>query len=147
MNKIKIWCAPEYQGDPPSVKPGDAGIDLRFAGVSPLTLTNDMGQVIARTAVHVEIPEGMCGLLWARSGLGAKHGLHVHAGVIDETYRGEVMVIISVAANQIAIINPGDRFAQMVVVPYLNVIEQVNNESDLSTTERGEKGLGSSGQA
>jgi len=147
MNKIKIFCAAHYQGDSPSVKPGDAGIDLRYVGKEPLTFGAVDGQQMIPTGLHVEIPSGMCGLIWGRSGMAKKHGLNIHAGVIDETYRGELVCIASVVGNNIITLNLGDRFAQMVVVPYLNVIEMVGKLEDLSSTERGEKGFGSSGQA
>jgi len=143
MGTIKIYCAPHYKGDPPSIKSGDAGIDLRSAYPVRMFSKED-GQISVPTGIHVEIPSGMCGLIWGRSGKAKDTGLHIHAGVIDETYRGEIQCIVS-AIHPMSL-EEGERFAQMVVVPYFNVIEIVRDLNDLSETGRGEKGFGASGK-
>ena len=104
------------------------------------------------------IPEGYCALVMERSGLGIKQGIEIVARVIDAGYRGELF--IGMCANskmrkssmddfpiEIAppLINPGDRIAQLVFVKHLSEIEEIAVE-ELTDTERGEAGIGSTGQ-
>ena len=98
------------------------------------------------TGLAVEIPAGYAGLIYARSGLASKRGLAPanKVGVVDADYRGEVMVALhnhSLAQQEIA---PGERIAQFVVTPFL----QVNYEwaDVLEDTARGAGGFGSTGR-
>src|SRR3972149_1605429 len=72
-------------------KPGDAAFDLRSA--EELVLEPNHKAVI-KTGLKMAIPEGHVGLVWDRSGMAAKHGLHCLAGVIDSGYRGEIGVVV-----------------------------------------------------
>ncbi|MPN20768.1 Deoxyuridine 5'-triphosphate nucleotidohydrolase [bioreactor metagenome] len=98
------------------------------------------------TGLAVALPEGSVGLVFGRSGLGIRHGI-VPAnavGVIDADYRGEILVGLTNHSAEPYIIVPGDRIAQLVVVPVLTPpIEEVEN---LSETVRGEGGFGSTGK-
>ena len=104
------------------------------------------------TGIAVELPPGYVGLVCSRSGLAAKEGVFVlnAPGVIDEDYRGEIKVILGRLpytpqwpSEQYTMIEPGMRIAQLMIMPvtHLPVVEV----TDLTTTARGERGLGSTG--
>ena len=97
------------------------------------------------TGVHVRIPDGYFGGIFARSGLATKKGLRPAncVGVIDETYTGEIMVALHNDSKEMQVIKDGERIAQLVIIPYANVI--FNQVDELEKTERGENGFGSSG--
>lgn len=96
------------------------------------------------TGVRMEIPDGCVGLIWPRSGLAAKHGIDTLAGVVDASYRGEIKVSIINHGHEDLEIKPGDRIAQLIIqrCELWNCVEV----DELSDSERGEKGLGSSGR-
>jgi dUTP pyrophosphatase len=94
--------------------------------------------------ISIELPLGTFGHILPRSGLALKKGIHVGAGVIDEDYRGNIGVLLFNLGDQPFSFNKGDRIAQLVIKQYEKVnIEIVN---DISDTDRGEKGFGSSGK-
>lgn len=94
------------------------------------------------TNIAVEIPSGYEGIVRGRSGLAAQ-GIMVHTGTIDETYRGSVGVIVSNHSSDTFKISKGNRIAQFTVKPVLKVI--LKEVEELSSTERGTSGYGSSG--
>lgn len=91
------------------------------------------------------IPAGHVGLLFPRSGVGAKHGLELNntCGVIDADYRGEWMAAIRTKSGKEFSWDAGERLIQCVVVPVLSV--KLELAEDLDETKRGEGGFGSSG--
>ena len=99
---------------------------------------------VVGTGIAVELPPGYVGLVCSRSGLAAKEGVFVlnAPGVIDEDYRGEIKVILG-RSERYTMIEPGMRIAQLMIMPlaHLPVVEV----TDLTTTARGEGGLGSTG--
>ena len=98
------------------------------------------------TGLAMELPEGTVGLVYARSGLASKKGLAPanKVGVIDSDYRGEVMVALHNHSAQAAVVEPGERIAQLVIAP---VLRAAFAETDaLSDTVRGEGGFGSTGR-
>ncbi len=99
------------------------------------------------TGVCFEIPEGYFGAIFARSGLATKRGLRPAncVGVIDSDYRGEVIVALHNDSSSPEKIYHGDRIAQLVILPYLAV--DFKEVDELSNTERGEGGFGSTGVA
>jgi dUTP pyrophosphatase len=118
---------------------GAAGFDL----VASATAVLEPGKVTkVPTEVRVAIPEGYVGLIMDRSSMGSK-GFHVFGGVIDSDYRGELAVMLYNTTEGGHIIVPGERIAQMVVVPYLRNVLSVDS---LTTTERGSNGFGSTGK-
>lgn len=122
-----------------------AGADLRALIDQPQTI--EPGQtVMLPTGLAFEIPCGYVGLIFARSSLGSKRGLAPanKVGVIDSDYRGEVKVALHNHSDQPQTIEPNERVAQLVVVPFL-AAEFVESES-LSDTDRGEGGFGSTGR-
>ena len=97
------------------------------------------------TGIACELPEGYCALIFARSGLATKLGLRPAncVGLCDEDYRGEYIVAIHNDSEVERIVEPGERIAQVVFMPYVQANFEVNDE--LSDTERGDGGFGSSG--
>lgn len=123
---------------------GDAGLDLTCTSVS--TEVNECGQVIIvyHTDLAVEIPEGFVGLLFPRSSI-YKKALSVtnSVGVIDSGYRGEIMMKMRSTTDVVpAIYKPGERFCQLVIVPYLKDITVVESV-ELAESDRGTDGYGS----
>ena len=98
------------------------------------------------TGIGVALPPQTAGLVFGRSGLGARHGI-VPAnavGVIDWDYRGEIKVPLRNQGSEPYTVHPGERIAQMLVVPVLT--PELTLTDDLGSSERGEKGFGSSGR-
>ncbi len=125
-----------------SPKPGDAGYDIRSN--ERLELHPDEQAVIA-TGLHVQIPAGMVGVLKDRSSM-ARAGLRVSGGVIDASYRGEILVLLENRGHSPYKINVNDRIVQMLVTPcYTETTRQVTDLADLGATERGGGGFGSTG--
>ena len=93
----------------------------------------------------MEIPEGLVGLIYARSGLGSKKGLAPanKVGVIDSDYRGEIMVALHNHSKEDYELQVGERIAQMVFTPYYMATFK---EEKLSSTKRGTGGFGSTGK-
>ena len=121
-----------------------AGADLYNLDI-PVTIEPHKTTFI-HTGIAVEIPEGYCGLIFARSGLAAKRGLAPanKVGVIDADYRGEVMVALHNHSDVPAEVAAGERIAQLAIVPFLKAEFSVVDE--LSDTVRGEGGFGSTGR-
>lgn len=97
------------------------------------------------TGIAVEIPDGYFGAIFARSGLATKSGLRPAncVGVIDSDYRGEVIVALHNDLDTNQMIENGERIAQLVILPYMPVV--YTEADELSETERGAGGFGSSG--
>jgi dUTP pyrophosphatase len=95
------------------------------------------------TGLALELPPGTVGLVWPRSGLAVRHGVDTLAGVVDSDYRGEVKVVLINHGREPFHVSAGDRIAQLLV----QRVEQVDfvTESDLTATERGAGGFGSTG--
>ncbi|MBQ5743424.1 MAG: dUTP diphosphatase, partial [Clostridia bacterium] len=91
-------------------------------------------------------PVGFVGLIYARSGLATKRGLAPanKVGVVDADYRGEIMVALHNHSAQPQTVDAGERVAQLVVTPFLRV--EFDEVSDLSDTDRGAGGFGSTGK-
>jgi dUTP pyrophosphatase len=124
---------------------GDAGLDL--AACDRLELGPGERGVVG-TGLAVAIPDGYAGLVVPRSGLAAKHGITIvnAPGLIDSGYRGEVMVILlNTDAREPFTVEPGMRIAQLVLVETVAV--SLVEAEELSESERGTRGHGSSGLA
>lgn len=119
---------------------GDAGYDL-FASESYEVLPQQL--VVVLTGLHLEIPERHVGLIKDRSSI-ALRGLLVVAGVIDNSYRGEVKIVMVNLTDSPTNIVAGQKIAQLIVVPcYTETVSFVSKISDLAETERGDSGFGS----
>lgn len=97
------------------------------------------------TGIAIELPKGTFGAIFARSGLATKQGLRPAncVGVVDADYRGEVKVALHNDTNEHRVISGGERIAQLVVIPYVNV--ELFEVDKLSDTKRGDGGFGSTG--
>tara|TARA_B100001109_G_scaffold119951_1_gene97742 strand:+ start:171 stop:626 length:456 start_codon:yes stop_codon:yes gene_type:complete len=135
-NKIPI---PKYETR------GSAGLDLRACIDEQLILNPGKTEMIPMGfAMHLE-DENLAALVIPRSGLGSKYGIVLGnlVGLIDSDYQGELMVPAWNRSEQKFEINPGDRIAQMIVVPIVQVDLEI--VEDFEESERGSKGFGSSG--
>ena len=142
--KVKIvnhsrFALPEYQTEL------SAGMDLR-ANIKESIILEPLHRAIVPTGLYVELPAGFEMQIRPRSGMAAKQGITVlnAPGTIDADYRGEIKVILVNLSPEAVTINDGERVAQTVVAR----CEQVEWESveELSSTERGEGGFGSTGK-
>ncbi len=131
---------------PAHATPGSAGMDLRACVEGPLTLAPGEAQLVS-TGVSVYVEDaGLAALLLPRSGLGHKQGIVLGnlVGLIDSDYQGPLMVSCWNRGSAPFTIQPGDRIAQMVIVPVVQVDFDVVEE--FTSSERGSGGFGSSGQ-
>lgn len=124
---------------------GAAGADLRTVITSPVTILPGETSMLP-TGLSFEIPEGYVGLVFARSSLGSKRGLAPanKVGVIDSDYRGEVKVALHNHSTAPQTVEPGERVAQFVIVPFLPA--DYEEAQELSDTDRGAGGFGSTGR-
>jgi len=125
---------------------GSAGMDLRACLDAPLVLPPGRSELIPTgLAIYVEDPT-LAAVILPRSGLGHKHGIVLGnlVGLIDSDYQGQLMVSCWNRSQAPFTINPGDRIAQLVVVPVVQVQLQV--VEDFAQTARGAGGFGHSGK-
>ena len=145
MERININCVVSDGAIVPEYKTvGAAGADVYAFLKEPVLIAVGKSCIIP-TGVFYEIPEGFEIQVRPRSGLAAKNGVTVlnTPGTIDSDYRGELQVILINLGNEDFVVRNGDRIAQIIVAPVIqgNFV-QVKN---LSVTERGQKGFGSTG--
>ena len=121
-----------------------AGADLYAVTDGEVTVAPSETKFI-RTGIAMEIPVGMVGLIYARSGLACKKGLAPanKVGVIDSDYRGEIMVALHNHGTEPQVIATGERIAQMVIAPFYTA--EYTEVEELSDTVRGVGGFGSTG--
>lgn len=128
---------------PAYAHPGDAGADL---GSSEEVVLHPGERALVGTGVRLALPAGTVGLVTPRSGMAARAGLGIvnTPGVIDSGYRGEIKVcLINLDADEPITVHPGDRIAQLVIVPFIEArFEPVDQ---LDETQRGVGGHGSTG--
>ena len=133
---------------PEAATAGSAGMDLRAAVESPLTLApGESALVPSGIAIHIGDP-GWCALIVPRSGLGHKHGLVMGnlVGVIDADYQGPLMISCWNRGTQPYTIGVGDRIAQLLLVPFVAPEVRVVDALADAPDARGELGFGSSGR-
>jgi dUTP pyrophosphatase len=129
---------PHYESE------GAAGADIRACIENPITI-NPIQRVLIPTGLKIEIPQGYECQVRPRSGLAAKFGITVlnTPGTIDSDYRGEIKIILINLGGEPFTINNGDRIAQLVFAPVVQVAMEESVE--LSETNRGSGGFGSTG--
>ena len=122
-----------------------AGYDL-FADLKEAVEIAPKQTLMINTCVAMEIPEGYWGGIFARSGLSTKEGLRPAncVGVVDADYRGPICVALHNDSEVVRTVVPGQKVAQMVVVPFLAV--EFEEVAELSDTVRGVGGFGSTGK-
>ena len=121
-----------------------AGADLYACLEGDVTI-EPAQTVLIHTGLAMEIPEGLVGLIYARSGLASKKGLAPanKVGVIDSDYRGEIMVALHNHGDKAQTVSHGERIAQIVFAPFYAA--DFNLVDELSDTVRGAGGFGSTG--
>lgn len=131
---------------PAYATPGSAGLDLRACLDAPLTLAPGETQLLPTgMAIHIKDP-GLCATILPRSGLGHKHGIVLGnlVGLIDSDYQGQLMVSCWNRGDRAFTIEPGERIAQLVILPVVQA--QFTLVAEFDQSERGEGGFGSSGR-
>ncbi len=126
---------------------GSAGLDLRACIDGPLQLQPDRAELISTgLAIHVADPH-LAAMILPRSGLGHKHGIVLGnlVGLIDSDYQGPLMVSCWNRGAESFTVQPGERIAQLVVVPVVQV--ELNVVSDFAVSQRGSGGFGHSGRS
>ena len=125
---------------------GAAALDLHACLEEPVTIPAG-GRAVIPTGIAIALPSpAYVALVFARSGLGIKRGIALSngVGVIDSDYRGELRVGLQNSGSEEYTVQPGDRIAQLAVVPVLQV--ELEQAETLDETERGTGGLGSTGR-
>jgi len=134
------WPLPAYATE------GSAGLDLRACLAASLVLAPGRAELVPTgLAIHLEDP-GLAAVLLPRSGLGHKHGIVLGnlVGLIDSDYQGQVMASLWNRGAAPFTIEPGERIAQLVVVPVVQV--RLDVVEAFTASERGAGGFGSSGR-
>lgn len=129
---------PQYQ------TPGSAGLDLH-ARISHEIHLQPGVRFTCPTGIAIELPEGFEAQVRPRSGLAIKHGVTLVNGIgcVDSDFRGEICALLINHGDRAFTIEPGMRIAQLVIAPVIRV--ELVRQDDLSATERGDGGLGSTG--
>jgi len=133
------WPLPAYATE------GSAGLDLRAMLDAPLTLAPGQTELLPTgLAIHIADP-GLAAMILPRSGMGHKHGIVLGnlVGLIDSDYQGQLMVSCWNRSSSAFTINPGERIAQLVLVPVLQAQLQIVDSFDDS--QRGAGGFGHTG--
>jgi dUTP pyrophosphatase len=124
---------------------GSAGMDLRACLDAPLTLAPGQSELVSSgLAIHIGDPS-IAALVLPRSGLGARHGIVLGnlVGLIDSDYQGPLMVSCWNRADSAYTINPGDRIAQLILVPVIQA--RLRIVESFAVSARGEGGFGHTG--
>ena len=127
---------------PRYAKPGDVGMDLTSRQTVEIA---PQGTVMVGTGVAFEFPEGVYGCVVPRSGMAAKRGVTIAntPGTVDNQYRGEVFLPLYNIGHDMAVVERDERVAQIIFKRYVEV--ECVEADELSETERGATGFGSSG--
>jgi len=150
MQKIQLKILDARLGNefplPHYATDGSAGLDMRACVDAPLEIAPGETQLIPTgMAIHVEDP-GLAAILLPRSGLGHKHGIVLGnlVGLIDSDYQGQVFVSCWNRGHTSFTVNPGERIAQMVIVPVVRAAFEVVDE--FVASDRGAGGFGHTGR-
>jgi dUTP pyrophosphatase len=133
---------------PDYATPGSAGLDLRLAIPAGAQITLKKSErALAPTGLSLQLPKGVEAQVRPRSGLALRHGVTVlnAPGTIDSDYRGEVMVLLVNLGDEDVVLVRGDRIAQLVVAPVLDV--RWTELEAVEATGRGTGGFGSTGSS
>jgi dUTP pyrophosphatase len=139
--KLKIKKLHEDAIIPKYAHYDDAGFDLFSIKDIPIKKGE---RITIPTGLVMEIPEGYVGLIWDKSGLAVKNGIKTMAGVIDSTYRGEILLAVINLGENDYVFEKGHKVAQMIIQKKETV--EFEEIKELSQTVRGEGGIGSTGK-
>jgi dUTP pyrophosphatase len=138
--KVKVMKLDAGAKIPKYAKRGDAGMDL-YAISSNIDRNNNY---VFGTGLAMEIPKGYVGLIFPRSSISkTAHSLRNAVGVIDSGYRGEIIFKFDINTHNSPVYEVGDRIGQIIIMPYPEV--EFEETFELSKTERGKGGYGSTG--
>lgn len=142
--KIKIKKLTDTAKIPTRGDSGAAGYDLYADIKETITIRPHTCEKIG-TGLSMELPHGYFGAIFARSGLATKKNLRPSncVGVCDESYRGEYIVALTNDSPDLRFIEPGERIAQLILLPYQTL--EFTEVEELSETNRGKNGFGSTG--
>jgi dUTP pyrophosphatase len=141
-DKMKVKRLHEDALLPTKAHEGDLGYDLYSVGPTQI---GPGATMTVRTGVAIQFPEGYGGIVKDRSSVSTKLKLFTVAGVIDNGYTGEIHVAIHNASGFMQVIGPGQKIAQLVLIPVTNF--QIEEADDIETTDgRGQDGFGSTGE-
>ncbi len=150
MQKLQVKVLDKRLGDsipmPTYATTGSAGLDLRACVEAPLTLEPGQTELIPTgMSIFIEDPS-LCAMILPRSGLGHKHGIVLGnlVGLIDSDYQGQLFVSCWNRGQTTFTVEPGERIAQLVLVPVVQADFEFVEE--FTETDRGEGGFGSSGR-
>ena len=150
MKKLQVKILDSRLGNtipmPTYATEGSAGLDLRACVEAPMTLEPGQTKLIPTgMAIYIEDPS-LCAMILPRSGLGHKHGIVLGnlVGLIDSDYQGQLFVSCWNRGDTTFTIEPGERIAQLVLVPVVQGDFEFVDE--FKATDRGEGGFGSSGR-
>ncbi len=138
--KLKVKKLYENAKLPTKGHPGDAGLD--FYAINEVVFA-PREQVRVHTGVAVEIPDGYVGLIWDKSSISFNMGLKVMGGVIDASYRGEIIMSMLNTKDHEVVLEKGHKIAQMLIQKFEDC--DILEVSELSETVRGEGREGSTG--
>ncbi len=145
--KVKIKRLRSQAKLPSRATSGSAGMDL-YACIDESVTIAPGELMLIPTGIAIALPDSnSAAFLYARSGLGVKHGICLAngVGVVDSDYRGEVCVGLCNVSDKPYTIEPNERIAQMVIAPV--IIPEIEETDELDDTQRGEGGFGSTGNS
>ena len=142
---VRVKRVSEYAKLPTRGREKAAGYDLYAALGEPVRI-QPHSSVKIDTGLQFELPDGFFAAIFARSGIAAREGLRPAncTGVCDSDYRGNYIVAMHNDSEEARVIEPGERIAQMIVMPYLAV--EFEETRELTQTARGDGGFGSTGR-
>lgn len=145
MENVKIKFLSDKIKKPEYATDGSAGMDLSASIKSPM-LIRPKERTLIPAGIALQIPKGYAGFVFARSGMAVRQGLTLcnGVGVIDSDYTGEIKIGVVNLSDKEYTVNPGDRIAQLVIMPVaaVNLVEV----DELDRTSRGGGGFGSTGK-
>lgn len=138
--RLKVKKVRPHAQLPTYAHPGDAGLDIRAAVAAQIPSGE---RVAIPTGLAYELPAGTVGLVWDKSGRSLKEGLKTMAGVVDQGFRGEFMVVLLNTSDVPVKIEIGQKIAQLLVQPIIQV--EVEEVAEIEDSSRGQGGFGSTG--
>lgn len=145
MERLKVKIINQSPNDlPVYATEGSSGMDIRANLTQPISLPAT-ARVLVPTGLFIELPEGYEAQVRPRSGLAVKQGITClnTPGTIDSDYRGEIRVLLINLSNEVQVIHPADRIAQLVVQKVEKVLWEETGK--IAETLRGDGGFGHTG--
>ena len=141
LTVVEFKCFSQNATLPCKATPGSAGLDLYSA--ESVSVPPHGGKAVVSTDIGIKLPSNTCGVIMSRSGLVINNSVTVFSGLIDSDYTGPIKLVIFNHGPQEFVVERNMRLAQLVIQ---RIVEPALIEvRDLGTTERGEKGFGSTG--